>query len=57
MSKNQHIVPVGSQWGIRGEGNSRLTGLFDKQSDAIGTGREIAQNQHGIILLSRNFTC
>ena len=25
MGKNQHVVPVGDKWGIKGEGNSRLT--------------------------------
>ena len=27
MGKNQHVVPVGDKWGIKGEGNSRLTVL------------------------------
>ena len=25
MRKNQHVVPAGDKWGIKGEGNSRLT--------------------------------
>ena len=45
MKKNQHVVPVGNEWGIRGAGNSRLTGIFNNQSDAIDSAREIAINQ------------
>lgn len=45
MAKNQHVVPVGNKWGVRGEGNSRLTRVSDTQREAINTGREIAINQ------------
>lgn len=43
--KNQYIVPTSSGWGVRGEGNSRLTGQFDTQREAIARGRDIARNQ------------
>ncbi|OIN94839.1 MAG: hypothetical protein AUJ48_04385 [Deltaproteobacteria bacterium CG1_02_45_11] len=45
MAKNQHVVPVGNKWGVRGEGNSRLTKVSDTQREAINAGREIAINQ------------
>lgn len=45
MAKNQHVVPVGNKWGVRGEGNSRLTRISDTQRGAINIGREIAINQ------------
>ncbi|NUM73089.1 DUF2188 domain-containing protein [candidate division KSB1 bacterium] len=55
MKKNQHVVPVGNQWGIRGSGNSRLTGIFDNQVDAIGSARKIAINQGSeLIIHGRN---
>lgn len=41
MGKNQHVVPVGDKWGIKGEGNSRLTSTFDRQSGAIAAARQI----------------
>jgi len=44
--KNQYVVRDGDGWGVRGEGNSRLTKRFDTQHAAIERGREIAQNQH-----------
>lgn len=43
--KNQYVVRNGNGWGVRGEGNSRLTARCDTQAEAIGIGREIAQNQ------------
>ena len=43
MGKNQHVVPTGGRWGIRGEGNSRLTSTFDRQSDAIAAARQITR--------------
>lgn len=30
MGKSQHVVPVGEKWGIKSEGNSRLTSIFDR---------------------------
>lgn len=51
MGKNQHVVPVGDKWGIKGEGNSRLTATFDRQSDAIATARQISMNQHSELFI------
>lgn len=42
--KNQYVVKNGEGWGVRGEGNSRLTKSFETQGEAIGRGRQIAQN-------------
>ena len=44
MGKNQHVVPVGDKWGIKGEGNSRLT-------DAIAAARQISMNQHSELFI------
>lgn len=43
--KKQYVVKCGSGWGVRGEGNSRLTQSFDTQREAISRGRGIARNQ------------
>lgn len=43
--KNQYVVRNGNGWGVRGEGNNRLTGAYDTQAQAIERGREIARNQ------------
>ena len=39
MRKNQHVVPAGDKWDIKGEGNSRLTSTFDRQSELFIHGR------------------
>ena len=55
MGKNQHVVPTRGRWGIKGEGNSRLTSTFDKQSDAIAAARQISRNQSSeLIIHGRN---
>lgn len=43
--KNQYVVRNGERWGVRGEGNSRMTQTFDTQREAIAFGRDIARNQ------------
>lgn len=43
MSKrNQHVVPHGSQWAVKGEGNSKYTHITETQSNAIDIARDIA---------------
>ena len=51
MGKNQHVVPAGGKRGIKGEGNSKLTSTFDKQSDAIAAARQISKNQHSELFI------
>ena len=43
--KNQYVVRNGDAWGVRGEGNSRLTSRHDTQREAINAARDIARNQ------------
>ncbi|AMO77693.1 DUF2188 domain-containing protein [Pseudomonas citronellolis] len=45
MSKNQHVVPHGDNWAVKGEGNSKATKEFDTQAEAIEHARSIAINQ------------
>lgn len=45
MGKNQHVVPTNGRWGVKGEGNTRMTSTFDRQSDAITAARQISRNQ------------
>jgi len=42
--KNQHVVPVGTKWGVKGEGNSRYTKVTDTQREATAVARSIARN-------------
>lgn len=51
--KNQHVVPAGGDWGVRGAGNGRLTSRHETQADAIDAAREIARNQHSEVVIHR----
>lgn len=53
MRKNQHVVLVDGEWGVRGEGNSRLTSIHDTQAEAIEAAREIAINQGSEVVIHR----
>ena len=43
--KEQHVVPHGKDWGVRGEGNKRLTVITPTKAEAEKIGRDIARNQ------------
>lgn len=53
MSKRQHVVPVGNNWGVRREGSERLTSIHPTQGDAINRGRDIARNQQTELVIHR----
>ena len=45
MGKNQHVVPRGDKWAVKGEGNRRATSVHEVQKEAIEAAREIARKQ------------
>ena len=45
MGKNQHIVPHGGKWAIKGAGNEKATKIVETHNKAFEIGREIAINQ------------
>lgn len=49
--KNQHIVPHGDDWAVRGAGNKRVTSVHPTQREAIDRGREIAKNQESELVI------
>lgn len=51
MGKNQWVSPRGDKWGVHGEGNTRDTKLFDRQSDAINYAHDIAVNQQSELII------
>ena len=53
MGKSQHVVPFGSDWAVRGEGNQRRTAITNTQSEAIDIAREIAINQRSEVVIHR----
>jgi len=55
--KNQWVVPVngGNQWGVRGQGNDRITSIHNTQQEAISRARGIAINQRSeLFILGRD---
>ena len=51
--KNQHVVPNGDGWGVRGAGNSRVTSNHPTQGEAIERARDIARNQGSEMFIHR----
>ena len=51
VGKNQHVVKIKNIWGIRGEGNSRITSLHQTQQQAIIAARKIAKNQKAELII------
>lgn len=43
--RNQHVVPNGQDWAIRGAGSSRATEILPTKAEAVGRAREISRNQ------------
>jgi uncharacterized protein YdaT len=54
MSKNQHVVPKGQKWAVRGEGNQRLTSTHRTQGAAINRATSIARREHSEVVIHRS---
>lgn len=53
MGKNQHVVPNGKQWAVKGAGNDKATKIVETQKEAIKIAREIAINQQSELIIHR----
>lgn len=53
MGKNQHVVPYGNQWAVKGAGNDKATKVVQTQKDAIKIARGIAVNQQSELIIHR----
>jgi hypothetical protein len=54
MTKNnQHVVPYGNNWAVRGEGNSRVTSIQKTQASAFEIARGIAINNRSEVVTHR----
>lgn len=51
--KNQHVVPHGDGWAIKGAGNQKATSVHDTQKQAIDVARDIARNQQSELVIHR----
>ena len=53
MGQNQHVVPHGDGWAVRGAGNERVTSTHSTQAEAQAAAREIAINQQSEVVIHR----
>ena len=53
MGKNQHVVPNGKNWAVKGAGNDKATKIVETQKEAIEIAREIAINQQSELIIHR----
>jgi uncharacterized protein YdaT len=51
--KNQHVVPHGKDWAVKGAGNERATSIHGTQSSAERAARTIAQKQGSEVIIHR----
>ncbi len=42
---NQHVVPHGNKWAVKGSGNDKVTRVTDTKTEAINIARQISRNQ------------
>lgn len=50
-TNNQHVVPHEEGWAVRGEGNERVTAVYDRQSQAIDRAKDIARNYNSSVVI------
>jgi len=52
MAKNnQHVMPLGNGWAVKGEGNKNFTVITETQRDAITVARAIAKNNKSKLVI------
>lgn len=49
--RNQHVVPLGNGWAVKGEGSKKFTVITETQKDAITVAREIAKNNKSELVI------
>ena len=50
-SRHQHVVPHDDGWAVKGEGNERVTAVYEKQSQAIERAKDIAYNYRSSVII------
>lgn len=51
--KNQWVSPHEKGWAVHGEGNTRDTGVYKTQKEAIARATEIAKKQKSEVIVQR----
>ncbi len=52
-NKNQHVVPCGKNWAVRGAGNTKVTSIHETQKSAINAGIKISRSQKSELFIHR----
>lgn len=52
--KNQHVVPSGKDWAVKGAGNDRATKIVPTQAEAIDIAKGIAINNKSEVVIHRH---
>ena len=50
---HQHVVPHEDGWAVRGEGNEKVTAVYEYQADAIERAKDIAYNYQSSVIIHR----
>lgn len=53
VKKNQHVIPHNDNWAVKGEGNEKVTKIFDKKQDAIDFAKDVAKNQKSELIIHK----
>lgn len=51
MGKNQHVVPKGKDWAVKGAGNSKATKVTPTQAKAIDAAKKIAKTEKSEVVI------
>jgi len=49
--RNQHVVPLGNGWAVKGEGSKKFTVITETQRDAITVAKGIAKNNKSELVI------
>jgi uncharacterized protein YdaT len=49
--RNQHVVPLGNAWAVKGEGSKKFTVITETQKDAITVAKGIAKNNKSELVI------
>lgn len=51
MSKNQHVIPLGTGWAVKKAGSKRFSLIADNKRDALNFAKEIAKNNKSELIV------
>lgn len=51
IKRNQHVVPLGNGWAVKGEGNAKFTAITERKAEATSIAKQIAKNYHSEIII------